>query len=86
MKATRIDTELGNIILETLVKSKGWRVHSQYDQTAFDKGIDFDSYLIEKDGNKLKFEWTNWFEWEIVGDKSTMTQLSQEFEFNLVLG
>jgi len=86
MKAIDIKTETGNEILDVLVKTKGWRIQSQYDAIAFDKGIDFDSYTLEKNGMELYFEWTNWFEWEISGDPVTIQKLSQDFSFELKVG
>lgn len=83
MKAISIKTETGNQILKTLVKANGWRIQAQYDENAFDKGIDFNSYSLEKEGIELYFEWTNWLEWEISGDPEIIQKLSQDFGFEL---
>lgn len=46
MKLIDIKSETGNYILHELVNSDGWRFQSQYEKSAFDKGIDFDSYRL----------------------------------------
>lgn len=84
MKAVDVKTEIGNEILASLVKSNGWRIQSQYDESAYDKGVDFDSYIIEKNGLELCFEWTNWSEWEITGDSHSVEQLSIQYGLNLI--
>ncbi len=83
MKVVNIKTESGKQILKALVKSDGWCIQSQYDESAFDKGIDFDSYTLEKKQIELYFEWTNWFEWEISGDPETIQKLSHDFGLGL---
>ncbi|WP_428241689.1 hypothetical protein [Gynuella sp.] len=85
MKAINIKTELGNEILASLIKLHGWRVKSEYSKLAFDKGIDFDSYILEKEGVRLEFEWTNWFEWEISGSIETLQELAKNYGFELNL-
>lgn len=82
MKLENIDTELGNTILKDLRKS-GWRKTKEYSWLAFDKGIDFDSYTLKKDGQKLYFEWTNWFEWEITGSESTLAAIAKEYQLKI---
>ena len=66
MKIIDIKTEVGNKILEDLLND-GWKKIREYSPVAFDKGIDFDSYVLKKDRSKLKLKWNNWFEWEIAG-------------------
>jgi hypothetical protein len=51
-----IDTDLSNNILDEL-KLNGWKVTSQYSPFVFDKGIDFDSYVLRKGSETLEFEW-----------------------------
>lgn len=74
MKIENIDTEIGNKVLEQLRKDS-WKVSNQYSRFAFYKGIDFDSDTLKKSNEKLYFEWTNWFEWEIQGNKSEIGHL-----------
>lgn len=83
MKASLVKTEIGNTILHTLVKSEGWRIQAEYDANAFDKGIDFDQYTLQKKGAVLHFEWTNWLEWEITGDSKTLLELAQAYGFKI---
>ena len=73
-----IETKLGNSIIDRL-KSEKWKVVSQYSPFAFDKGIDFDSYTLQKDGREVTFEWDNWFEWKMSGGKSTIAEISRKF-------
>ncbi|AJQ96053.1 hypothetical protein [Gynuella sunshinyii] len=58
---------------------------SEYSKLAFDKGIDFDNYILEKKGVRLEFEWTNWLEWEIFGSIETLQELSEKYDFQLSL-
>ncbi len=71
MTYSDIKTELGNEILLLLKKDK-WRVKSQYPIFAFDKGIDYDEYTLQKEKLILTFTWDNWFEWEISGDDESI--------------
>ena len=73
-----ISTDLGNEILDFL-KSEKWKVVAQYSPLSFDKGIDYDSYVLSKNGHQLKFEWDNWFEWKIEGNKAVIKDLSNRF-------
>lgn len=75
-KIENIETALGNEILESL-KVDGWKVTKQYSPLAFDKGIDFDSYTLKKDGQRINFEWTNWFEWTIRADQAVIAEINQ---------
>ncbi|MFP1680274.1 hypothetical protein ACLD02_16370 [Alloalcanivorax sp. C16-2] len=75
MKLIELDTEKGNQLLEALRRG-GWKKVREYSPLAFDKGIDFDSYTLRKDGQELVMEWTNWFEWEIRGDESALVAMA----------
>ena len=77
-----IETELGNSIFHTL-KSEGWKVIAQYSPLAFDKGIDYDSYTLQKGQEELYFQWTNWFEWSISGSERVMTEIATRFSLTL---
>ncbi len=79
MKIEHINTDLGNQIIEDLLKS-GWEKVKEYSLLAFDKGIDYDSYTLKKDGSKLKFEWTNWFEWELKGSTKDINELIVRYQ------
>lgn len=79
MKIDNIDTATGNKILEQLRK-EGWKIANQYNQLAFDKGIDFDSYTLKKGSQELYLEWSNWLEWEIHGDECEISHLIVKFK------
>lgn len=81
VKIENIETGLGNSIIAAL-KNEGWKVSGQYNWLAFDKGIDFDSYTLKKDNEKLYFEWTNWFEWEVQGNEKEIDYLVTKFRLN----
>ncbi|WP_416391661.1 hypothetical protein NR756_03575 [Alloalcanivorax xenomutans] len=78
MKVIDLDTETGNQLLETLI-SEGWKKVKEYPSLAFDKGIDFDSFTLRKDGLELVLEWTNWAEWEIRGDDAALKALADRY-------
>lgn len=82
MKIVDVETELGNRIIASL-KADGWRVAKEYSLLAFDKGIDFDSYVLKKRDAVLEFEWTNWFEWEITGDQESLQYLADMFQLKI---
>ena len=79
MKLENIETELGNRILEEL-KNQGWKIVQQYSPMAFDKGVDFDSYKLRKAESTLNFEWTNWLEWEIIGEESELQTIAKAYK------
>ncbi len=81
MKLVDIKTETGNQILEDLL-SEGWKKTREYSPVAFDKGIDFDSYELKKDNSKLKFKWTNWFEWEIFGEENELQIIAKKYDLS----
>ena len=62
VNAVDIPTDLWNDIITRLVAG-GWNVIEKYDN--FDAGIDYDSLILEKDGERIEFEWTNWTEGEL---------------------
>lgn len=73
-----LETALGNRILEAL-RQRGWKCTQEYWPLAFDKGIDFDSYTFEKGEQRLYFEWTNWFEWEVTGTSPALEDLARAY-------
>jgi len=81
MKLIDIETELGNKILEDLI-SDGWKKIREYSPVAFDKGIDFDSYVLKKNKSKLKFKWNNWFEWEISGPENELEVIARKYSLS----
>ncbi len=81
MKVESIATELGDKIIKDLRK-RGWKKVKEYSWFAFDKGIDFDSYTLRKDGKELYFEWTNWFEWEITGPEAVLETIAKEYQLS----
>ena len=78
MKLVDIKTEIGNKILEDLIK-EGWKKTHEYSPLAFDKGIDFDSYVLKKDKSKLKFKWNNWLEWEISDTENELKIIAKRY-------
>lgn len=82
MKVIDLDTEKGNQLLETLM-SEGWKKIKEYPSLAFDKGIDFDSFTLRKDGLELVLEWTNWVEWEILGDDAALEELADRYALKI---
>ena len=78
MKLVDIKTEVGNKILEDLMAA-GWKKTHEYSPVAFDKGIDFDSYVLKKGRSKLKFKWNNWFQWEITGTEDELQTIQKEY-------
>ena len=79
MNVASIKTDAGNQILDQL-KREGWRVVAEYSRLAFDKGIDFDSFTLAKDDQRLQFEWTNWLEWEVTGSEPALNDLISRFD------
>lgn len=79
MKIKDINTELGNQIIEDLIKD-GWKKAKEYSLFAFDKGIDYDSYTLKKGWSKIKFTWDNWFEWEIKGSSEDINELIDRYQ------
>jgi hypothetical protein len=77
-----IKTDVGNDILTQLVRA-GWVVKGEYALTAFDKGIDYDSYTLARDGARLEFEWSNWDEWQIRGPREIVQAICAEFGVEL---
>lgn len=58
-----------------LLKGEGWIVVDEYFN--FDKGIDFDRIVLEKDGERIIFAWDNWFEGEIYCSADRMRMIEQ---------
>ncbi len=67
---------VGNALLKALV-SEGWRVVSEYSDQMIDKGVDFDSYTLKRDGKKIRMEWDNWQEWSITGEEEVIGEVSK---------
>jgi hypothetical protein len=81
MKIEFIDTDIGDKIIDDL-KESGWRLVDEYPMV-FDKGIDYDFYTLELDNKTIKFEWTNWFEWEISGTEESLIQMSKKYKLEI---
>ena len=67
----KLNTEQGNIVKDVLLR-KGWIVISEYDKHAYDKGVDYDEYILFNWFKIVTLKWTNWFEWEISGSQSVL--------------
>ena len=81
--ATGIETQLWNTIQADLRES-GWKLKSQY--RGFDKGIDFDLYILKKNKEKLLFAWDNWIEGEIKGKQTILITIEAKFDFKFEYG
>ncbi|MEZ5336942.1 MAG: hypothetical protein R3F46_01655 [bacterium] len=62
MYLTGIVTDEWNRLLAHCAET-GWQCVFSYDM--FDKGIDYDLYILERSGEEIRFGWDNWFEGEI---------------------
>jgi hypothetical protein len=83
--ATGIDTELFYSIIKYLTKT-GWRVSLEYSTKLFDKGIDFDLYQLNKNGETILFAWTNWFEGELKTSSTIIDNIEQQFSIKFKFG
>jgi reverse gyrase len=71
-----IDTDLFNEILKQFLDS-GWLKIYEYE--AVDAWIDFGKVKIKKDKTVLTFEWDNYMEGVIIGNKSEIDQVAKQF-------
>lgn len=83
--ATGIDTNSFYSAL-TFLKKSGWKLTAEYDTRLFDKGIDFDLYMLTKNGEVLLMAWDNWFEGEIEAPEKTLSEIAMHFSILLVSG
>jgi hypothetical protein len=81
MKIEFIDTDIGEKIIKDLKRS-GWRLIDEYPMV-FDKGIDYDFYTLERENLEMKFEWTNWFEWEVSGSDESLVEISERYKLEI---
>jgi hypothetical protein len=81
MKIEFIDTDIGEKIIKDL-KRFGWRLIDEYPMV-FDKGIDYDFYTLERENLEMKFEWTNWFEWEVSGSDESLVEISERYKLEI---
>lgn len=70
--AKNIETSRWNSALEKLL-ANGWQMTYQYD--GIDAGIDYNCYTIERAGEKITFEWTNWEEGEILCTPAVLKEI-----------
>lgn len=68
-----ISTDIGEQLIAEL-KDRGWKVVKEYSRLAFDKGIDYDAYSLQRNGERVECVWDNWTEWEIIGPHAALTQ------------
>ena len=71
-----INTDLFNEILEQLL-GNGWVKLYEYD--AIDAWIDFGKVKIKKNNTILTFEWDNYMEGVIIGNKNEIEQIAKQF-------
>lgn len=79
---TNIDTTIFYSIIEFLKNDK-WTLVAEYDENMFDKGIDFDYYEFDKQEQKIKLAWNNWFEGEIEANSHILNQIAGQFKIEL---
>lgn len=75
---TGIDTALFYSMIKYLTET-GWRISLEYSPKLFDKGIDFDLYKLDKNGETILFAWTNWFEGELKASSTLIEHIAQRF-------
>ncbi|MTG99094.1 MULTISPECIES: hypothetical protein [Myroides] len=78
---TDIPTTSWNAIVDFLQKNK-WKIKKQYPIMAFDKGIDYDYYLLVKNNLYIEMAWCNWFEGELKTDSTTFIWLESQLNFS----
>lgn len=83
--ATDIETELFYSIVKYLIKN-GWRVSLEYSTKLFDKGIDFDLYQLDKNGETILFLWNNWSEGELKSSSTHIDNIEQQFSIKFKFG
>lgn len=83
--ATEIETELFYSIIKHLTKTN-WKITIEYSSELFDKGIDFDLYQLEKDGETILLAWTNWFEGELKATTDIIATIEKHFGANFKFG
>ncbi|WP_218398130.1 hypothetical protein [Alteromonas lipotrueae] len=71
-----VDTDLFNEILEQFLDN-GWEKIYEYD--AFDAWIDFGKVKIGKGKTVLFFEWDNYMEGVIKGDKNEIEKVAKQY-------
>jgi len=83
--ATNIETELFYSIIKFLTKT-GWKISIEYSANLFDKGIDFDLYQLNRNGETILFAWTNWFEGELKATTRNIENIELQFGVSLKFG
>lgn len=59
----------------------GWVLTSRYD--GFDASIDYDCLKLRKGFGIVKFEWDNWSEWELLGQRGLLEKIAIEFDLQV---
>ena len=72
----KIIEQINNEILEQLL-GNGWVKLYEYD--AIDAWIDFGKVKIKKNNTILTFEWDNYMEGVIIGNKNEIEQIAKQF-------
>ena len=75
--AIHIETQQWYAIIE-LLKEQGWKVTREY--IGFDKGIDYDQYVLKLNGEKILFSWDNLDEGKIQCSKKSMKKIDHVWE------
>ncbi len=90
--ATNIETKLFYSIIKYLTKrnwyftKSKWKITVEYSRKLFDKGIDFDLYQLENNGENILFAWTNWFEGELKTTTKNIEIIEKKFGVSFEFG
>ncbi|MDO4228891.1 MAG: hypothetical protein Q4C98_03690 [Capnocytophaga sp.] len=76
--ATDIDTDIFFAIRKFLIDND-WNIKAEYDPEIFDKAIDFDYYLFEKQGESIEMVWDIWCRGEIKTSDTLFAFLAKQF-------
>lgn len=79
---TSIRTDKFNEFLSVL-QDEGWK--KTYEYSGFDAWIDYGCVHLKKDGIRLKFEWDNWDEGSVEGQKAVIQSLADRFGYQASL-
>ena len=72
-----IKTQAGHNLMKAL-EENGWMLKSEY-KNFVDKGIDYDFYIFQKGKSKVKLEWDNWSEWQVLGNERVLEEIELKY-------
>jgi hypothetical protein len=83
--ATEIETELFYSIIKYL-KKNNWKITIEYSNEIIGKGIDFDLYQLENNGETILLAWTNWFDGELKAKPNIIQTIEKHFGVSFKFG